>query len=196
MAKQESIDFNQLRDFIETGHPISLSLIPTVSKKTKQKKSQKVQRKANKQNDTTIWQNRPTLKQNKPEHNPDIKDKDSKIDSAPQQIGNHTFQIQDHSNDCFEANRPCAFAIKYLGNQLYELYYRSTVYSKQRDNQFRHYLEKRPGRLVGLYYFKNLESLKYEMRIHKKELRHNGNNILSEEELSSLLHHFSVLRFL
>ena len=93
MAKQESIDFNQLREFIETGHPISLSLIPTVSKKAKQKKSQKVQRKANKQNDTTIWQNRPTLKQNKPEHKPDTKVKDPKIDSAPQQIGNHTFQI-------------------------------------------------------------------------------------------------------
>lgn len=105
-------------------------------------------------------------------------------------LGEH-YVIEDHLEDSVRLEKPCAFAIKYIDQNCFYLYYRRSVYDKGTDTTFRHYLCNQPGELVAYMYFKALGSLRNVFEKHGLKLRHNGKNILSRMQSDEVVDYFT-----
>lgn len=104
--------------------------------------------------------------------------------------------IEEHEFDCMSNNRPTVFAIKFLGENYYTLYYRKSVYDAGNDTAFRKFLSLQPGKLVAYRYCNSVNSIREEFHRLGLSLRHNGKNELSKPQADELLHTFHTLRFL
>ncbi len=104
---------------------------------------------------------------------------------------NEYYCIEDLLEDSVRSEKKCAFAIKYLDENYFFLYYRSSIYDKGSDTTFRHYLLKQPGELIAYRYFKYLSSLRQLFKDNGLKLRHNGNNILSRSQADEIVRYFT-----
>lgn len=106
-------------------------------------------------------------------------------------ILNDEYCIEEHLEESMRLGKPCVFGLKYVSDNVFALYYRKSVYDKGADTTFRHYLCRQPGILVAYRYFKELRSLRYQFEVIGKKLRHNGQNLLSQEQSDRLVHYFT-----
>lgn len=97
------------------------------------------------------------------------------------------FIIEQYISDDEQIKKPCVIGIKRIENNLYYAYYRSSVYDKGSDTNFRHYLASQPGNLAAYIYFRKIENLRELFSSLGKRLRKNGNNCLSLSQVSQIV---------
>ena len=105
------------------------------------------------------------------------------------------FYIENFYEDCIKKNHHCVFGVV-KKEALYELFYRSNIYSRARDNAFRKSLSEQDGELVAYCYITSIDSLREILSSMNIKLRHNGNIYINKSQLIDLIDTFHSILFL